>query len=293
MEEIEGHFGVNAGDTILHIDRAPTNVLRKFGVERAFTTSVTVTDSPKEIHLGTQVISGLREVNLEIDSSVKVTIENLTFAPGFPGATRESAFTLLASYEEIDELVANHVKCGDYSHAVVGKLSVLQSLEMGLESTLTTSEIQADNTDLKLHYNFALGFPQIPESVSPKAIKLVYDGDDAATDVESYRTKPLTIRQFAAQKTCRSWKSKVSYESTNPDYSGHRSRVTASCENGNLILILGDVKPDKRNIGAIVGGVFGGLAVVAIVAVVVFVLVRRRRTLEFSDSSASPDTEVL
>ena len=294
VEEIEGHFGVNAGDTILHIDNVPANVLRKFGVEQAFTTSVTVSGQPTEVHLGTQVISGLRELNLELDPSVKVTFENLTFARGFPGATRESSFAVMATYEELDELVANHVKCGDYSHAVLGRLSVRQSLEMGLVSVLTTTEIQADNIDLKLHYNFALGFPQAPEAISPKAIKLVYDGDDATTDVESYRTKPLTIRKLADQKTCSSWKSKVSYESTNPDFSGRRSRVTASCENENLILILGDVKQDKPNIGAIVGGVLGALAVVAIVAVVVFVVLKKRsRTLEFSDSSASPDTEVL
>ena len=295
VKEIEGYFGMNAGGTILNVNGVPTNVLSKLNLETAFTTSVNLLRASNEIHLGTQVISGLREMSLGINPPVSVTFENLTFARGLPGQTQESSFTLLANYQEIDGLVAKHVKCSDYSRAVLGKLSIIESLEMGVVSSLTTTQLQADNIDLKLHYNFAVGFPPVPQNISAKAIKLVYDGDDSATDVESYRTKPLTINKFEDQKMCTSWESKVSYESTNPDYSGSRSRVKASCANGTLILTLGDVKPTgkPKNVGAIVGGVFGALAVAAIVGVVVFIVLKRRGTFEFSDSSASPDTEIL
>ena len=159
VKEIEGHFGMNAGGTILSVNDVPTNVLSKLNLETAFTTSVSVLGAPKELHMGTQVIDGLREINLGIDPPLNVTFENLTFARGFPDQIQESSFTLMGNYQEIDELVANHVKCGDYSRAVLGSLSILESLEMGLVSNLTATQLQAESIDLKLHYNFALGFP--------------------------------------------------------------------------------------------------------------------------------------
>ena len=294
VKEIQGQFGMNAGDTILNVKDVPTNVLGKLHLETTLTTSVSVLEAPTEIQLGAQVINGVREINLDIDTSVKVTCENLTFARGFPDQIQESSFALMLSYQETDGLVANHVKCGDYSRAVLGKLSILGSLEMGLVSVLTTTELHADKIELKLHYNFAIGFPPFPEAISPQAIKLVYDGDDASTDVESYRTKPLTIKQFEDEGMCASWASKVSYESIHADYSGERSRVTASCENRTLILTLGDVKPiEKSNVGAIVGGLVGALAIIAVVAVVVVILLKRRAAVRRSPSSASPDTEIL
>ena len=297
--QVDGFFGVSAGDTILTLDDVPANILTNLELNPAFATSVSVSGDPDDILMGPQVITRFAEVNYDIDPSVTITFENLTFARGVPGKVRESSLTVLFNYTE-KELVANHVKCSDYSLVNLKSLSIQKSLEMGLVSVLSTTKIQTKEINLTLHYNFASGFPSLAkgQDITPKSIKLFYDGDDTATDIEAYLSKTLTIMRFNSSELCASWQSKVSYESEHADYAGTKGRVHALCNNTVLVLTRrndSDSDSDKNRIGAIVGGVVGVLAVGAIVAVVVILVLKRKkqRLVYSSTSSASPDTEVL
>ena len=195
--KVDGFFGVSAGDAILTLDDVPGNILTNLELNPAFATSVTVSGTPDDIHMGPQVITRLSEVNYDIDPSVTMTFENLTFARGVSCKVRESSLTVLFNYTE-KELVANHVKCSDYSLVNLNALSIQESLEMGLVSALSTTKIQTKEIDLTLHYNFASGFPSLRkgQNVAPKSIKLFYDGDDTATNIEAYLSKPLTIKNL-------------------------------------------------------------------------------------------------
>ena len=96
----------------------------------------------------------------------------------------------------------------------------------------------------------------------------------------------------------RQWKSKVVWESENANFTGDSRKVTAKCDNGNMIAQIDlaftapTPEPDSPPIGAIVGGVIGGLVVIAVIVVVVVLYLRKRKAAQLeSHESSCQETE--
>ena len=158
--EIEGSFSIDAAADPIAVNEVPVAVLQKLQIKSSTSAQIKVPATVKEVHLGTQVVKGFSEMNFA--SGVAVTFENLTFTAGLPTKIQESSFTLLVQSEE-QTLVVNHIKCGEYSRTDLKDVSIQQSLEMGLSSVLTVTQLAAHEFDVVLHYSFAKGFPTFLE----------------------------------------------------------------------------------------------------------------------------------
>ena len=290
VKEIEGTFSIDTAADPVSLKEVPVNVIQKLQVKSSASAEINVPGNVDTVHMGPQIVKGSSQMSF--GSQITVTFENLTFAAGTEGQTQISSFSL--SINKVDsELQANHIKCGEYSRVSLNSVSIRDSLEMGRKSTLTVSKLAATEFDVKLHYTLEHGFPTfpVPTGVTPRSVKLYYDGDDEGIDIESYKLKPITIRRLNSAEQCNAWQSKVSYESEYADFSGKKGRVAASCNGAELVLTYGVTPGDDLPIGAIVGGVIGGLAVIAIVVViVVIVLMKRKKAKLESHESSDQDT---
>lgn len=290
VKEIEGSFTIDAAADPVAVNDVPANVIQKLQVKSSSTADVTVPDTVKEIHMDTQVIKG--QSQMSFGSSVEITFENLTFAAGTAGRIETSSFALIVQNKEVP-IVANHVKCSDYVQAFISDLSIQKSVEVGRVASMQAGQLNSKEFGVTLHYSFEDGFSGFFDGLdfTPNALKLFYDGDGAGVDVESYRQTPIAIRTLKTAEKCNTWKSKVSYDSSNPDFAGSRSRVTASCTDNVLVLTLGDVKEDDPvPVGAIVGGVIGGLVVIGLIVAAVILILKKRKKDELNSHESSENT---
>ena len=290
VKEIQGSFSIDAAADPVAVKNVPANVIQKLQVKSSATADITVPDTVKEIHMDTQVVKGLSQMSFS--SSVTITFENLTFAAGTAGKIETSSFALLVQDKEVP-IVANHVKCSDYVQAFISDLSIQKSVEVGRVASMQAGKLNTKEFGVTLHYSFEDGFSGFFDGLDfvPNALKLFYDGDGAGVDIESYRQTPLAIRTLKTAEECNAWKSKVSYDSSNPDFAGSRSRATASCTDNVLVLTLGDVKEDDPiPVGAIVGGVIGALVVIGVIVAAVILILKKRKKDELNSHESSENT---
>ncbi|OHT15382.1 hypothetical protein TRFO_14134 [Tritrichomonas foetus] len=184
----------------------------------------------------------------------------------------------------------------------VGTLSVSKSLEFGPEAQLMASSLKADSTKLTLGYQLGSSFATFPDSLAPSSIVLSYVGDGSSVDDEidysSYLGSVKTIKSFDTEEACNNWKGMISYSSRYTSFDGDKSVVSSLCQKDattnkfslaiNVTSVpTGEMKPDevapgdptekKLPIGAIVGGVVGGVALIAIISVLVWFFAFRKK----------------
>lgn len=290
VKEIEGSFSIDAAADPVAVQNVPANVIQKLQVKSSATADITVPETVTEIHMDTQVVKG--QSQMSFGSAVTITFENLTFAAGTAGKIETSSFALLVQNKEVP-IVANHVKCSDYVQAFISDLSIQKSVEVGRVASMQAGKLNTKEFGVTLHYSFEDGFSGFFDGLDfvPNALKLFYDGDGAGVDIESYRQTPLAIRTLKTAEECNTWKSKVSYDSSNPDFAGSRSRATASCTDNVLVLTLGDVKEDDPiPVGAIVGGVIGALVVIGVIVAAVILILKKRKKDELNSHESSENT---
>lgn len=307
VTEVQGSFSVDAGSEPIAVTDVPTTVVASLQVKSSEKSQVNLPAGVEPIDLTIPLLSIAGAQSLSYGNGVKsVTFDNLTFLGGRIGSVIESSITLSIN-EENKEISAKHVKCFDYSSVDVKALKLSDSLEMGVGSTFQAPEKYDQNKlAVSLHYTiYSLANRQTPTFTKlqnvPKELKFIYDNDEMSFDMNAYAKQPLTLLTLQDEATCNEWLKVGKFVAENPNFQD-ANVISAKCEGKELKLTLNKVpeptpmptipeespEGDPVNIGAIVGGVIGGIAVVALVAVAIF-LVLRRKTLFKHNTSSSGD----
>lgn len=166
---------------------------------------------------------------------------------------------------------------------------------------------------------------------NPKEVNLVYDHDESTFDMKQYAGQYAPLIELKDEAACASWLASAKFVSDNPNFQGASNVMTLKCEKEQLMMSLKDVpdptptpeiptpsededegegeevttpphettdtptpdEPPKSNLGAIVGGVVGALAVATIVSVVILLVIRRRRARMHFSSASSMSQETM
>lgn len=307
VTEIQGSFSVDAGSEPIAVKDVPTNVVASLQVKSSEKSEVNLPADVEPIDLKIPLFEVAGAQSLSYGKGVNsVAFDNLTFMGGRLGSVIESSIAV--SLSGVDQVVtAKHVNCLDYSSVEMATLQLSDSLEMGVGSTFQAPQKYDQNQlSLSLHYTiYSLANGHTPKFTSlqkvPKELRLIYDNDDMSFDMSPYVTKPLTLLTLTSEANCGEWQKVVKFTAENPNFQGDSGVMSAKCSGASLNLILKTVpeatpmptipeEPEDNplNIGAIVGGVIGGIAVVALVAVAI-VIVLRRKTLFNHNTSSSGD----
>ena len=211
LEEIEGSFSIDTAADPVTISNAPAIVIESLQVRSSSTIDITLLEGVTDVHMAPQIVRGASQ--LSFSSSISVTFENITFAAG-TGADSDrilsSSFSLFVKNQE-KSIVANHVKCGEYSRAYVRNLLINNSLEVGRAASIQADTLETTELDITLHYSLSEGFPLWFDGfeVLPKSLTLFYDGDDGPVDTSYINGLPIRVLQTADE--CNAWKSSVSF----------------------------------------------------------------------------------
>ena len=303
VKEIEGSFSVDAGSEPITVNEVPKNVIASLQVKSSEKSEVNLPENAEDVSLEIPLLSVVGSQDMVYGNGVKdITFNNLTFTGGRIGSVVASSISLSISGAARDIVVKN-VKCSDYSSVQIDRLKLSESLEMGIGSTLNAPDgYDQQALTVSLHYTISSLADQITPSFTklknvPKAVKFIYDNDDLSFDMNSYVNKDLTLVSF--ESDCDKWLKASTFSAENPNFQGGSNVMSAKCSGQNLVLTLKKVpeptpmptipeepEDDPLNVGAIVGGVIGGLAVVAIVAIAVFILIRKKNLMKHSSTSS-------
>ena len=264
-----------------------------------------------KVNVPVLVVSGQQSLSYG-QGVADVTFDNLTFNGGRATSVLDSSLTL-----QVDSapkpLVVKHVKCLDYSDVSLSNLQLSESLDMGIGSSLTANEkYDQSQLSVSMHYTLTSLFnSEAPKftapSKAPKQVTFVYDNDEASVDLSQYLNKDATVLTFSDKAACENWLRASTFSAENPNFAGSSSAVQAKCQENSLVLSLQKVpnptpipelppKPDEDspvNVGAIVGGVIGALAAVAIAVVVVLLVIRRRKSMLNNSTSSGMSNETV
>ena len=310
VKEIQGSFAVDSGAMPIQVTEVPTNVVASLQVKSSQESSVNLPSgvSDLELKMPVQVISGKQ--TLSYGSGVKsVKFNNITFNGGRVGSPVTSSLTLKINNNE-KQLDVDNIKCCDYSDVTLDRLALSTSLEMGIGSKFVAQgATYGDSLALSVHFtinslfNEEGGIPQLEITKDPTKVTLIYDNDESTFDMSPYKDKAATVYTFTMADSCK--QALTTFEAENPNFKGDSNAVKAECSGNKLQLTLvrvpeptpsptlpGDPDPSKVDVGAIVGGVIGALAVITIGVVVVVLVLRHRKKqlLQRSSSSFSNET---
>lgn len=308
VKDVQSSFSVDAGSKPIAVTDVPTTVVASLQVKSSEKSEVSLPANVEDIDLTIPPLSVAGSQSISYGNGVKsVTFDNLTFLGGRVGSVIESSITLSIK-EQNEAISAKHIKCLDYSSVDMKTMKLSDSLEMGIGSTFQAPEKYDQNKlSVSLHYTvYSLANGQAPKFTKlqnvPKELKFIYDNDEMSFDMNAYAKQPFTLFTLQDEATCKEWLKVGKLVAENPNFQD-ANVISPKCEGKDLKLTLNTVpeptpmptipedpeaEGDPLNIGAIVGGVIGALAVIALVAVAIF-LVLRRKTLSNHNTSSSGD----
>ncbi|KAK8849299.1 hypothetical protein M9Y10_018668 [Tritrichomonas musculus] len=310
VKTITGTIEINTGDQPALIDKIPAVVASVLEVKSSGNIQLDTT-SDKMKFSQPQIIKEAKTISFT-NEKMDVSFSNLTFIGS------STSFSLLLN-GKASNVITDHIYVSSVTNAFLrGDLEVKESFEFGPSSSLEAKSIKSDKPKLTMDYRLNDNFGKVPDSVQPGSIVLNYIGEsnniDEFPDYSSYLGSIHDVKTFEGNghlNKCNEWKGKTSLESYYyPEFKGENPVVSVLCIDKSTFSTLsvnvtrvptgvviipespndetGRETPKEKKkfpIGAIIGIVVGGVALIAIISVLVWYFAFKKKKVSNSENT--------